>query len=197
MTPLIVPWVTADVRLAVGVHRDGRLGFVWLRLVALTRAGVTPAVSPRELALIRSDPRIRRPRAWCRCFRSARRGPSRSAKFLTDPVWWFTCSGFQTSGPHYGIALSSDRPLLVLIYLIADSAASAAAGSPRLIKRGWTVNAGAQDRDAGLRSGGDPDRRGPYATDLWVVVAWSALAAAAHQGWSANLFTLASDMFPR
>jgi ACS family hexuronate transporter-like MFS transporter len=37
----------------------------------------------------------------------------------------------------------------------------------------------------------------PFATSLWVVVALVGLAAAGHQGWSANLFTLASDLFPK
>jgi MFS transporter, ACS family, hexuronate transporter len=35
------------------------------------------------------------------------------------------------------------------------------------------------------------------ARDLWMAVAFVSLAAAAHQGWSANLFTLVSDTFPR
>ena len=35
------------------------------------------------------------------------------------------------------------------------------------------------------------------ASNLWVAVAFVSLAAAAHQGWSANIFTMASDMFPR
>ena len=35
------------------------------------------------------------------------------------------------------------------------------------------------------------------ASNLWMAVAFVSLAAAAHQGWSANIFTMASDMFPR
>jgi len=34
-------------------------------------------------------------------------------------------------------------------------------------------------------------------SNLWLAVALVALAAAAHQGWSANIFTLTSDMFPK
>ena len=37
----------------------------------------------------------------------------------------------------------------------------------------------------------------PYLTGLWPQVALFSLATAAHQGWSANIFTTASDMFPR
>jgi ACS family hexuronate transporter-like MFS transporter len=37
----------------------------------------------------------------------------------------------------------------------------------------------------------------PYTTNMWVVVGLVGLAAAAHQGWSANLFTLPSDTFPK
>jgi len=35
------------------------------------------------------------------------------------------------------------------------------------------------------------------ASNLWVAVGLISIAAAAHQGWSANLFTMVSDMFPR
>lgn len=35
------------------------------------------------------------------------------------------------------------------------------------------------------------------AKNLWLAVALVSLAAAAHQGWSANVFTIVSDMFPR
>ncbi len=34
-------------------------------------------------------------------------------------------------------------------------------------------------------------------TNLWVAVGLIGLAAAAHQGWSANVYTLTSDMFPK
>src|SRR5207253_7077738 len=37
----------------------------------------------------------------------------------------------------------------------------------------------------------------PWMSSLWAAVALVGLAAASHQGWSANAFTLVSDMFPR
>jgi ACS family hexuronate transporter-like MFS transporter len=36
-----------------------------------------------------------------------------------------------------------------------------------------------------------------YARHEWVAVMLVGIAAAAHQGWSCNVFTLASDMFPK
>jgi ACS family hexuronate transporter-like MFS transporter len=36
-----------------------------------------------------------------------------------------------------------------------------------------------------------------YAQSEWIAIALLSLAAASHQGWSANLFTTTSDMFPR
>jgi ACS family hexuronate transporter-like MFS transporter len=41
-----------------------------------------------------------------------------------------------------------------------------------------------------------PTALAPYASSMWTAVLIVALAAAAHQGWSANVYTLASDMFP-
>ena len=85
-----------------------------------------------------------------------------------------------------------------MIYLIADIGSIGGGWlSSALIKRGWTVNAGRKTAMLVCALAVLPIAFASKATDLWVAVALVGLAAAAHQGWSANLFTLASDMFPR
>ena len=87
---------------------------------------------------------------------------------------------------------------MVIIYLVAD-VGSIGGGwlSSSLIKRGWSVNAARKTAMLLCALAVVPILFAAKASNLWVAVSLVALAAAAHQGWSANLFTLSSDMFPR
>jgi ACS family hexuronate transporter-like MFS transporter len=87
---------------------------------------------------------------------------------------------------------------LVVIYLVADIGSIGGGWlSSALIKRGWSVNAGRKTAMLICASAVVPIIFAAKASNLWVALALVGLAAAAHQGWSANLFTLTSDMFPR
>ena len=87
---------------------------------------------------------------------------------------------------------------LVTIYLAAD-AGSIGGGwlSSHLISRGWTVNLARKATMLLCALAVTPILFAARVDDLWTAVALVSLAAAAHQGWSANLFTLVSDVFPR
>ena len=120
-------------------------------------------------------------------------------KFLTDPIWWlylFWIPDFLNR--NHGIDLKTIGPPLVAIYLVAD-VGSIGGGwlSSMLIKRGWTANVGRKFAMLVCALAVVPMIFASGARDLWVAVALVSIAAAAHQGWSANLFTTASDMFPR
>ena len=89
------------------------------------------------------------------------------------------------------------RPL-VDIYVIADIGSIAGGWlSSTLIKRGWTVNAGRKTAMLICALAVVPIVFAAKASKMWVAVGLVGLAAAAHQGWSANVWTMASDMFPR
>jgi ACS family hexuronate transporter-like MFS transporter len=66
-----------------------------------------------------------------------------------------------------------------------------------LIKRGWTVNRARKTAMLACACCVVPVIFAAFATNMWTAVLLIALAAAAHQGWSANIFTMASDVFPR
>ena len=87
---------------------------------------------------------------------------------------------------------------LVTIYLIAD-VGSVGGGwiSSTLIRRGWTVNQGRKTAMLLCAISVVPVIFAARATSMVMAVLLIGLAAAAHQGWSANIFTLVSDMFPR
>jgi MFS transporter, ACS family, aldohexuronate transporter len=120
-------------------------------------------------------------------------------KFMTDPIWWiylFWLPDFLKKS--YGIDLKSVGLPLVIVYLIAD-AGSVAGGwlSSSMIKRGVSVNRARKTAMLICALAVVPVVFAAKASSVWIAVLLVGLAAGAHQGWSANLFTTTSDMFPR
>lgn len=120
-------------------------------------------------------------------------------KFLTDPIWYlylFWLPDFLNR--NHNLDLKTIGPPLIAIYLIAD-VGSIGGGwlSSHLIKRGWSVNAGRKTAMLVCALCVVPIIFAAQASNLWTAVAIIGLAAAAHAGWSANIFTTASDMFPQ
>jgi ACS family hexuronate transporter-like MFS transporter len=87
-----------------------------------------------------------------------------------------------------------------ILAIYAASAVGSIGGgyiSGSLLKRGKSVNVARKTAMAICAVAVIPVLYAPYSHDLWTMVAVVGLAAAAHQGWSANAFTLTSDLFPR
>jgi ACS family hexuronate transporter-like MFS transporter len=202
MTPLIVPWITLTYGWYWAFIATGAIGFAWLLFwVPLYREPEThPRLSASELAYIRSDPPDpTRHIPWRTILPHRQTWAFMIGKFLTDPVWWlylFWIPDFLNR--NHGIDLRLIGPPLVVIYLVAD-VGSIGGGwlSSALIKRGWSVNAGRKTAMLACALAVVPMVFASGARELWVAVGLISVAAAAHQGWSANLFTLVSDTFPR
>jgi len=118
---------------------------------------------------------------------------------MTDPIWWvylFWIPDFFSRT--HGLSIGQLGPPIVMIYLVAD-VGSVGGGwlSSTLIRRGWTVNASRKTALLVCALAVVPIVFAPRVTSMWGAAALIGLAAAAHQGFSANLFTLPSDMFPR
>src|SRR5687767_10470747 len=202
LTPLIVPWITITYGWQMAFIVTGAIGFLWLFfwLPLYHQPDRHPTLGASELAYIRSDPpdpEVRIP--WKKLLPYRQTWAFMLGKFLTDPIWWlylFWIPDFLNR--NHGLDLRLVGPPLVAIYLIAD-VGSIGGGwlSSALIKRGWTVNAGRKTAMLVCALAVLPMMFASGARDLWVAVALISIAAAAHQGWSANLFTLVSDTFPR
>ena len=201
-TPLVVPWITLTWGWYWAFIATGLLGFLWLAfwLPLYRRPHEHPRLSAAELAHINSDPpdpAVHIP--WRTLLPHRQTWAFMIGKFLTDPIWWlylFWIPDFLNR--NHGIDLKTIGPPLVAIYLVAD-VGSIGGGwlSSALIRRGWSVNAGRKVAMLACALAVVPMVFASGASQLWVAVALVSLAAAAHQGWSANLFTTASDMFPR
>ena len=202
LTPVLVPWITLRWGWQWAFIATGLLGFAWVGwwLAAYRAPEGHPRVSAAELAHIQSDPpesTVAIP--WRRLFPHRQTWAFALGKFMTDPIWWlylFWVPDFLKR--NHGLDLKTMGLPLVVIYLVAD-VGSIGGGwiSSHLLKRGWTPNAARKTAMLICALAVVPIIFAAKATNLWVAVGLVSLAAAAHQGWSANLFTLTSDMFPK
>jgi MFS transporter, ACS family, aldohexuronate transporter len=202
VTPLVVPWITLQYGWYWAFVATGALGFIWL--IAWWFFYDAPErhrrVSRAEMELIRSDPQdpvVRVP--WLQLLPHRQTWAFAIAKFMTDPIWWlylFWVPDFLNR--NHGVNLSNVGPPLVTIYLVADIGSIGGGWlSSSLIRRGWSVNAARKTAMLAAALAVVPMVFAAQASNLWVAVALISVAAAAHQAWSCNVFTLVSDMFPK
>jgi ACS family hexuronate transporter-like MFS transporter len=197
-----VPWITFTFGWYWAFIVTGAIGFLWL-LLWLPLYGSPeehPRLRPAELAYIKSDPPDPPARVpWLTLLPHRQTWAFAIAKFMTDPIWWlylFWIPDFLNR--NHGLDLQTIGPPLIVIYLIAD-VGSIGGGwlSSSLIKRGWSVNAARKTAMLTCALVVTPIVVASRTQSLWTAVLLVGIAAAAHQGWSANLFTLVSDTFPR
>jgi len=202
VAPLAVPWLTINYGWQEAFIVTGGLGFLWLVfwLLLYRPAAEHHRVSKAELEYIMSDP-IDPPAKvkWSSLLKHKQTWAFAVAKFMTDPIWWFYLYWLpKFLYAEHGIQLGQLALPLIAVYILAD-AGSIAGGwlSSRLIKKGWAVHRGRKTAMMTCALAVVPVVFASIMTDMWVAVGLVALAASAHQGWSANLFTTTSDMFPR
>ena len=203
VTPLVVPWIALTWGWRWAFIVTGSLGFLWLALwLAVYRDPEThPRVSPGELAHIRSDSdeSAQFTVPWTRLLGLRQTWAFAVGKLLADPIWWFYLYWLpKFLDSKYGIKLAQLALPLIVVYVVAD-VGSVGGGwlSSALIKRGWTVNRARKTAMLAMALLIVPTAFAPRAESMWGAVAIVSVAAAAHQAWSANVYTLASDMFPR
>jgi ACS family hexuronate transporter-like MFS transporter len=202
VTPLIVPWLVFAFGWRWAFAVTGAAGFLWLALwwALYDQPDRHPRRGAAERAHIRSDG-VETPAKvpWARLVPHRQTWAYAAGKFLTDPIWWvylFWIPDFFSRV--HGLSLSQLGLPLITIYLAAD-VGSVGGGwlSSSLLRRGWSVNAARKTAMLTCALAVVPIVAASRVESLWAAVALISLAAAAHQGWSANLFTLPSDTFPR
>jgi len=159
-------------------------------------------LSAAELRHIRSDPPDPPEKyPWSQMFFHRQTWAFSLGKFLTDPWWWFYLFWVPTFlNTQFGVTVDAKKigPPMVVIYLLADIGSIGGGWlSSHLIKRGWTVNAGRKTAMLVCALAVVPIIFASKVSSMWAAVLLIGLAAAAHQGFSANIFTLVSDMVPR
>lgn len=202
LAPLAVPVVAVTWGWQVAFLFTGVLSAIWLITWLATYRPPTQhtKLSSAELAYIRSDPDEPAARLpWTQLLRHRQAWAFVVAKFLTDPIWWFFLFWLpKFLNQEYGLTLTALGPPLIAIYLLADIGSIGGGWiAGRFIERGWSTNKARKGAMFLCALSVVPIVLAASATNLWVAVALIGLATAGHQGWSANVFTLTSDMFPR
>jgi MFS transporter, ACS family, hexuronate transporter len=203
LTPLVVPWITVHWGWRWAFVLVGALGFLWLAvwLWIYRKPEDHRQCSSQELAYIRSDgPRVPAQRVpWVKLLKFRQTWAFALGKFLTDPVWWFYLFWIPDFLQRkHGLALMQVGLPILVIYLIAD-AGSVLGGwmSSAIIARGGTVNFARKIPLLICAIAVIPIVFVSRVQGTWNAVFLIGLAAAAHQGFSANLLTVPSDMFPQ
>jgi len=202
LTPLVVPWIVLHFSWQAAFVSTGVLSaipiFFWVRMYR--RPQEHPGLAAAELRYIQSDPSDPTIKvAWHRLLPHRQTWAFLIGKFLTDPIWWFLLFWLpKFLNTKYGLSLTTMGLPLVIIYNAASVGSIFGGWLPaRLLKAGWTVNPARKSAMLLCALAVIPIMIAGEAHNLWVAVGLISLAAAAHQGWSANIFTLASDMFPQ
>ena len=202
VAPLMVPIVAAAWGWQAAFLCTGVLSAAWLVtwLVFYRTPDQHPKLSAAELAHIRSDPpepAVKVP--WLQLLRHRQAWAFVAAKFITDPVWWlflFWLGKFLAS--EYELSLAKIGLPMIVVYLMAD-VGSIAGGwlAGRFMRLGWSANRARKSAMLVCALCVAPVTLVTQVDNLWLAVGLIGLAMAGHQGWSANVLTLPSDMFPR
>jgi MFS transporter, ACS family, hexuronate transporter len=202
IAPLAVPWIA--------IHWGWRWAFLFTALFSATwlvfwlriyrHPGEDPKVSPAELAYINNAPPESLARVpWTHLFSKRQAWAIFFGKILTDPVWWFYLfwvPGFLSR--RYGLPIGRIGLPLVVIYNMSAVGSIFGGWLPcKFLSLGWSANRARKMAMLIYALAVLPVVFVGKMQGVWNVVALLSLAAAAHQAWSANMFTLASDMFPR
>lgn len=210
IAPILVPWLLGAYGWQFAFLITGLAGFIWLLAWRLLyeRPEKHRKVTAAELEYIRIDDEPQQKtasaerldnRTWTKLFTLRPTWAFIVGKFLTDPIWYFFMfwlpSYFSTT-----FQLDLKKPGLPLVVVYSAATIGAIGGgllSSWLIKKGWTV---AKSRKAALLTAAIcvmPVMAARFVSDMWTVVALLSIAIAGNAAWSANIYTIVSDMLPK
>ena len=201
ITPLLVPAITLSLGWPAAFYLTGLLSLAWLPAwwILYRRPREHSRVGPAELAHIESDAEAPTPPIpWRRLLLVRETWAFALGKFLIDPIWWmflFWLPDFLVR--RHGLDLKTFGLPLIAIYLMSDTG-SVAGGwlSSTLMKRGIGVNRARKLAMLACAVLVTPIMFAANIDQLWLAVIVVGVATAAHQGFSANLYALPSDLFP-
>lgn len=208
VAPVMVPWILGIYGWQMAFIITGAIGFVWLifwwflyeiptRHKKINAAEFEHIHSDIEEPVIENAPEEKV--KWVRLFGIRQTWAFVAGKLLTDPIWYFFLfwlpSYFSST---FHLDLSKPSLPLVLIYT-ATTIGSIGGGylSSRFIKSGMPIFKARKTAMFIFALCVMPIFAARYAANIWQAVGLISLAAAAHQAWSANIFTAASDVFPK
>jgi len=210
LTALLVPYLTLTYGWRASFLVTGSLGFLlliaWWKLYQKPERH--PKLSKEELAYIQQDnghlveePKIKI--SWFKLLKYRQTWAFAVGKFMADPIWWF----FLTWLPDFfnsNEALDQKLDLktiglpFLVIYIVSD-VGSVFFGwlSSKFLKMGWSLNRARKTTLFICAICVIPIGFASTTHNIYIAIALISLATAAHTGWAANMYTFASDLFPR
>lgn len=206
--PILVPWLLAVYGWQAAFIITGTFGFIWLILwrIFYTVPSKQKRLRKSELDYITSDLEEQADIknntdtvSWGQLLKLKQTWAFIAGKFFTDPIWFFFLFWLPSYfSSHFQLDLT--KPSLPLVIIYSGTMVGSIGGgylSSWLIKKGWPVY---KARKAALLVAAFcviPIIATRYTTDMWMVVALITLSVAANQAWSANIFSIVPDMFPK
>ncbi|POY35890.1 MFS transporter [Solitalea longa] len=208
IAPLSVPWIAHTYGWQWAFIITGALGFVWLILwfIYYEIPAKQQRLSDAEYDYIHSDKQTESVEktesvSWIKLLGFKQTWAFALGKLITDPIWWFYLfwlPDFLSKQYH----LSGDELILpsAVVYIISSFGSIGGGWLPmRLINNGWMVFKARKTSMLIYAILVIPIVFAQLLGDInmWLAVMVIGLATAAHQAWSANIFSTVSDMFPK
>ncbi len=203
LAPAIIPWITLQFSWRAAFLATGIIGAAWIVwwLVEYRRPSEHPRVSAAELKSFAISDAIteEQPIPWGSLLGYRQTWGFVLAKFLTDPIWWFYLYWLpKFFDAQYHLGLSRIGPPLILVYVMSSVGSIGGGWLPAAFcKMGMPMARARLTVMLLFACLVTPIFLASRASSLWMAVGLLSIAAAAHQGWSANLYTTAADMFPK
>ena len=211
IAPLTVPLIAETIGWKWAFVITGALGFVWLLLwfkfyeVPARQARLSAAefdyihsdVDDQAAAAFTNQPKV----SWLQLLRFRQTWAFVVGKFLTDPIWWFYLFWLPDFlGKQYGLKGTSIALPVALVYVLSSVGSIGGGWLPlRLVRGGMEAFRARKLAMLAIACCVFPIVFAQYLgqMNMWLAVLVIGIAAAAHQAWSANIFTTVSDMFPK
>jgi MFS transporter, ACS family, hexuronate transporter len=205
LAPLIIPVLVLS-------FDDWRVGFLWTFPISIiwallwfkyfTKPEKSSRVSADELQYINTDSADENEGekvAWKQIIPHREAWGIALAKFIADPIWWFYLFwGAKFLNVKFGLNLREIGLPFFTIYLVSWGLGIFLGWlSSRFIRKGFGINKGRKFGLLACAVFAIPVAMVPYTDNTWHAVGLIALAAGGHCGWSANIFSLMSDIFPK
>ncbi len=205
---ILAPVIVSGVTLAMGWQWafiiTGSLGFIWIIfwLLFYQSPQKHPKVSQRELDYISQDiedEQVAQKLKWLDLLKYKYTWAICSTRFISDWVWWFFLFWIPDFlEKQHGVNIKEAILPLVVIYAVSSIGGIGGGWiSSRFIEKGKTIDMARKTTILLCALLVLPVMLVSQVSNLWIAVALIAAAAAGHQGWASNIFTIVSDIYPK
>lgn len=192
VAPLLIPFIAYKYGWQWAFIMTGALGFIWLFFWLFIYK------KPQEIVTIPEQVNLSKPKNWKQVVFKKEVLVICLVRFISDPTWWFLLYWLpKFLNETKAVSTSSLGWPLVAVYLLADVGSLAGgAYSSFLIKKGKAVTTARRQALLVCASLALLLCGVGFTNNLWLAILLIGLGAAAHCGWTANLFATITDIFP-